>query len=128
LARHVFPDPDARQRLEAILHPRIRSEWKRQIEICRTEGHARAVVVIPLLFETRAQSEFDSTICVACSGPTQRQRLSQRGWSPTEINQRIAAQLPIDHKIGASDFVIWTESGMDVHAAQLDRILAQLFS
>src|SRR2546421_7452044 len=92
LASRVFADSEARQKLESILHPRIRSEWKRQIEQWRSEKRGCAVVVIPLLFETNAQSEFDSTICVACSAATQRQRLSERGWSPMEISQRIAAQ------------------------------------
>ncbi len=124
LAARVFADADARRKLEDILHPRIRSEWKRQIEQWRSEKRNCAVVVIPLLFETKAQSEFDLTICVACSPETQRRRLAERGWSPTEISQRIAAQLPGEEKISAADFVIWTEAGMDVHARQLDQVLA----
>src|SRR4051812_10285829 len=32
LARIVFPDPNARQTLEAILHPRIREVWHREVE------------------------------------------------------------------------------------------------
>src|SRR5437763_2279580 len=47
LARHVFADSGARQELEGILHPRIRSEWKRQAQTWREEGHADAIVVIP---------------------------------------------------------------------------------
>jgi len=123
LASRVFGDADARQRLENILHPRIRDEWKRQVDEWRSEGCGCAVVVIPLLFETKAQEEFASTICVACSAVTQRRRLSERGWSAKEIEQRVAAQLPIEPKISGADFVIWTEGDMEAHARQLDRIL-----
>ena len=37
-----------------------------------------AVVIIPLLFETRAEAAFDATICVACSDGSQRERLVRR--------------------------------------------------
>ena len=58
LAQIVFTDPAARKKLEAILHPRIRERWLAQIETWRAENHALAVVVIPLLFETKAESLF----------------------------------------------------------------------
>ena len=94
LARHIFADPAARQRLEAILHPRIRALWRAQIETWRAEGRALCGVVIPLLFETKAESELDTTICVACSAATQQQRFRARNWSTEQIQQRIEAQWP----------------------------------
>jgi dephospho-CoA kinase len=126
LARIVFADPAARKRLEDILHPLIRARWHAQIEAWRAEGRPLAVVVIPLLFETGAEAELDATVCVACSTPTQHQRLLARGWSPEQISQRLQAQWPIEKKIAAADYVIWSEAGLDVHAAQIDRILRSL--
>jgi dephospho-CoA kinase len=126
LARRVFADPTARQRLEDILHPPIRALWRAQVETWRAEGCPLAVVVIPLLFETKAETELDATICVACSPPTQHQRLLDRGWSPQQIEQRLQAQWPIERKIARADYVIWTEAGLDVHAAQIERLLRLL--
>ncbi len=126
LARRVFADPAARRRLEAILHPRIRALWRAQIESWRAEGRPLAVVVIPLLFETKAEAELDAVICVACSAATQRQRLLDRGWSPAQIEQRLQAQWPVEKKIAAAQYVVWTDTGLDAHAAQLERILRQL--
>ncbi len=123
LARRVFADPAARRQLEAILHPRIRMLWRAQVEAWHAEGHPLAVVVIPLLFETKAQAELDATICVACTPPTQEQRLLARGWSPKQIQQRNRAHWPIEQKIARADYLVWSEAGLDVHAAQLDRIL-----
>jgi dephospho-CoA kinase len=128
LARRVFPDPAARKTLEQILHPRIRELWRKEVETWRAEGRPLSVVVIPLLFETNAQNELDATICVACSSATQHERLLARGWSADQIEQRIRAQWPIEQKIAKADYVIWTEAGLDVHAAQLDRILQQVNS
>jgi len=126
LARIVFADAAARKKLETILHPRIRERWLAQIETWRRENRALAVVVIPLLFETRAESHFNKIICVACSAPTQRQRLLSRGWTPEQIKQRLAAQWPVEQKISRADFVVWTDGTPDVHAQQLERIFVKL--
>jgi dephospho-CoA kinase len=124
LARIIFADDSARQRLEAILHPRIRKLWQGQIETWRREGRPVAVVVIPLLFETNAASHFDKTICVACSAATQHERLLARGWTPEQIAQRLAAQLPISRKMELSDHVVWAEGEVEVLATQLQRIIS----
>ena len=126
LARIVFADAAARKKLETILHPRIQERWLAQIETWRGENRPLAVVVIPLLFETRAESHFDKIICVACSAATQRERLLARGWTPEQIEQRIAAQWPVEQKIARADFVIWTDGALDIHARQLERILTAL--
>ena len=126
LARIVFADAAARKKLETILHPRIRERWLAQVEIWRKENRALAVVVIPLLFETRAESHFNKIICVACSAPTQRERLLARGWTPEQIQQRLAAQWPVEKKISRADFVVWTDGTLDMHAQQLERIFVKL--
>ena len=123
LARIVFADPAARRTLEAILHPRIRAAWLAQIELWRGLNHPLAVVVIPLLFETQAETCFDRVICVACSPFSQQQRLLARGWQPVQIRQRIAAQWPVEQKIARSDFAVWTEGVLAVHQQQLEQIL-----
>ncbi|MGD0259137.1 MAG: dephospho-CoA kinase [Verrucomicrobiota bacterium] len=126
LARRVFADPAARHRLEDILHRRIRALWRAQVESWRAEGLPVAVVVIPLLFETKAEAEVDATICVACSAATQRQRLQARGWPPEQIEQRLEAQWPVEKKMTAAHYVVWTEGSLDAHAAQIEQILRRL--
>jgi dephospho-CoA kinase len=123
LARIVFADAAARKRLEAILHPRIREHWQAQVAAWRAEGRPAAVVVIPLLFETNATPEFDRTICLACSAETQRARLIARGWTPEQMDSRLAAQLPLAKKMELSDFVVWTEGREEMLAAQLQRLV-----
>ena len=122
LARRVFADPAALKQLEAILHPPIRALWQAQAAVWRSESRRNCVVIIPLLFETGAEAELDATLCVACSAATQRQRLLARGWTVRQIEQRIRAQWPIEQKMGRADYVVWTEGGPDILAAQLARI------
>lgn len=126
MARLVFSDPAARQRLEAILHPPIRALWRARMEAWKAEGKPLAVVVIPLLFETNAEAELDAIICVACSPVTQAERLAPRGWTREQIDARNRAQLPVEEKISRSDYLIWTEGDLAVHAEQLDLLLRQL--
>ena len=126
LAQIVFADANTRKKLEAILHPRIREKWLAQLEAWRDEEQPLAAVVIPLLFETRAESFFPKIICVACSAASQRQRLLARGWTPEQIEQRNAAQMPVEQKIARADFVVWTDGALDAHAQQIKRILAVL--
>lgn len=125
LANLVFSNPDARAKLEAILHPRICSLWEIQLAAWRAEGRAMAAVVIPLLFETKAEASFDSIICLACSDATQRSRLAARGWSPEQIAQRISAQMSVSEKMSRSNHVVWTEGQVAVAAAQLERIISR---
>ncbi len=126
LARIVFEDAAARKKLEDILHPRIRERWLAQIQKWRGENGPLGVVVIPLLFETHAESHFDKVICVACSENSRRERLKARGWTPGQIEGRIAAQMPITEKIARANFVIWSEGGIENHSRQVDCILGQV--
>lgn len=143
LARRVFSDSTARETLEEILHPRIRRLWQSQLADWRSnlaksrrseisppsQAHRAGekmhyfCVVIPLLFETQAETEVDTTICLACSSATQQQRLASRGWNAEQINQRIKSQLPIEAKIARADCVIWNEGSLEILGAQIDRIL-----
>ena len=122
LGHIVFADASARKILEAILHPRIRELWLSQLGKWRKENRAVAVVVIPLLFETAGEREFDAVVCVACSAATQQERLRARGWSDDEIRSRNAAQLPVAQKMEGSNYVAWTEGGLDVLHRQLEQI------
>lgn len=126
LARIVFADPAARQKLEAITHPLIRELWKKRVEMWRNMKMFKAMcVAIPLLFETNAESEFDATICIACSPATQRSRLAIRGWGAEQSAQRIAAQWPVEKKMDKSNYVVWSEGSLEILSEQLEIIFSQ---
>ena len=122
LAEIVFSSPEKLKELESILHPIIRDRWLGQAQIWRRENRPVGVIIIPLLFETEAQSHFDAIICTACSPRTQHERLIARRWPQNQIDQRLAAQWPVEKKMAASNYVIWTEGVMEIHLLQLRRI------
>lgn len=124
LAKIVFADSSSRKRLETILHPRIRKTWQAEVQAWHSQGKTIGFVVIPLLFETGAAQYFDSVICVACSQATQMERLKSRGWTEGDVIRRISAQWPVEKKMGSSDYIVWTETNLETHAAQLQRIIS----
>ena len=124
MAAHIFGNDAEREKLEAIIHPRVRERWLAQMETWRADDVPLGVVVIPLLFEVGAEAEFDFIICVACTGNTQRERLRARGWDDAQITARIAAQMDVAQKIERADQVMWTEGDVGLLREQLQRILA----
>ena len=122
LAGMVFANPEARLKLEAILHPLIRERWLRVAGEWRATGKKAGVVVIPLLFETGAEQEFERVICIACSPRLQSARLQQRGWNAEQVTGRLSAQWPIEKKIDRSHYVIWNDSSVEVLREQLGRV------
>lgn len=123
LAAIVFRDSAARTQLEAITHPRITRLWQQQLQTWCEQGHSTAVVVIPLLFETKVEAEFAAVICLACTPVTQHRRLLSRGWSGAQVEQRLAAQLPVAEKMARAQYVVWTEGEVAATAQQLARII-----
>jgi dephospho-CoA kinase len=123
LAEKVFADEGARKVLEEILHPRIRVAWKQRTGRWGAEGARVGFVIIPLLFETAAETEFGWILCVGCSAATQRERLLARGWTPAEAGKRIDAQWPLVTKMDRANGVIWNEGPMDVCWKQAARLL-----
>ncbi len=107
----VFRDPNARAKLEAILHPRVRSEWTVLLEKTRSGVATRWLLLeIPLLFETGAEAKMDAIIVTACSVHTQMERLSgNRGISKETAELIIASQDPQNSKIARSQHVLWTD-------------------
>jgi len=124
LAELVFADPAAREKLEGILHPRIREAWQARLDAWAASGERLGVAVIPLLFETGAEESFDKIVCVACTPEAQQARLRERGWSGEQIVQRIGAQMAVAEKMRRSDHVVSTDGPVEAHAAQWDALLS----
>jgi len=120
----VFGDSAAREKLEGILHPRIRDVRQARFDGWAAAGEWLAVAVIPLLFETRAEASFDRIVCVVCSPEAQRERLRERGWSDDQISSRLEAQMAVDEKMKRSNHVVWTDGTIEAHAAQWDALLS----
>ena len=105
LGRIVFGDESARRRLEAIIHPRVRS---RAAEI-EAQAPVGTIVVhdIPLLVETGQVERFDLVLVVDVPVGVQLDRLTtQRGMAEAEAKQRIASQAGRADRLAVADLVV----------------------
>jgi len=106
IAAEVFADPEKRKALEARLHPQVKARLESFLSAPRAEGVLR-MVVVPLLFESGWNVEYNTVICIAAERETQIARMiSTRGYTRAEAEARLAAQWPVVEKAAKSDFVI----------------------
>lgn len=107
LGQIVFGNPDRLQALEAITHPLIRKEIVRRRQTLEDMNTPLAIYDIPLLFETHAQKNFDKIVVISCTRSQQKERLLRRNQlTESEIEMRIASQIPIASKETEADFVL----------------------
>jgi len=121
----VFSEPQARARLESIVHPLIALEVERQALEAESRGDRCIVFDIPLLVESRHwRKTLDRVVIVDCSVSTQIERVIQRnGLRQVEVEAILGAQSSRTQRLKAADFVIFNE-GKDLF--EIERELEDL--
>lgn len=113
--------------LEQIVHPLVRAKQDAFVDDQRRNGARFALLDIPLLFETRAESRVDVVVVVSCAADIQRQRvLSRPGMTEEKFAMIIARQMPDVEKRSRADFVIDTGRGIEDARAQVRDVLETL--
>ena len=127
LAKIVFSDPDARRRLEAITHPRIRDEIGQRILQAAGLGRNLAFVDAALMIETEWAKDFAGVLVVDCPADVQIARLMKRDrLSEEDAKRRTAAQMPLDEKRKLATAVIENAGDLEATRTQLKDFLAKL--
>jgi dephospho-CoA kinase len=107
LRRIVFADPEARERLEEIVHPAVAGLRDEEYRAAERRGEKVVVADIPLLFEVGLVDEFDVVVLVDAPEETRLMRLvGDRGLDPDEARRMMAAQMPAELKRARADLVI----------------------
>ena len=120
LRRRVFADDEARADLEAILHPRIGAETRRQSD---TANGPYQILVVPLLVGSPLAQFVDSVLVVDCSEALQIERLLARDAETVEQARRIlAAQSSRDERLAIADFVIDNGNSLAQTRQQVDEL------
>ena len=110
----VFADAEARARLNAILHPRIAAASQQAIAAAFAAGAPLIVYSAALLVEGGTHRGFDGLLVVTCAPALQRARLATRdGLSPDEVEQRLAAQMPLADKEAAATWLLHNDGSLD---------------
>ena len=121
MARIVFGDEGARQRLNRIVHPRIRAAARRIV----AEAGPDAVVVqdVPLLVETGQADAFDLVIVVEAPLEERLRRMVEdRGMSRADAEARIAAQATDEQRRAVADVVIVNDADLERLASVANQV------
>ena len=118
MRRLAFSDPGAKRRLEAILHPLIRSMSRARVARALDDA-PYVLLVVPLLVESPAYAEaVDRILLVDCDETLQRQRVMARsGLSPHEVQAIIDSQASRARRLAAADDVIANNDGREALSA-----------
>jgi dephospho-CoA kinase len=119
----VFADETARRALNAIVHPIVAQLSAEAFEAARASGAKVAIYDVPLLFENGLERTLPETVVVSVSPATQRARIAARDALPAEqIEQRIAAQLPLADKAAKATWVIDNDGSKTATEAQVEAL------
>ncbi len=124
----IFANKNAREKLNAIVHPRVyeaQAEWFGQV--ARRNPDAIAVVDATLMIETGSYRRFDKLIVVHCDPDSQLQRLMERnGFTREQALARISSQMPSREKLKYADYSIDTSNGFEDTRKRTEKIYEKL--
>lgn len=129
IASIIFSDPEARRRLEGLVHPLIRAQRVAELERAQTTGAPALVIDAPLLFEAGLDRECDAVIFVDTPRQERLARLAaSRGWDETEVRRREAAQMPTEEKQRRAAYAVNNQGTRADVEKQVQSVLAQIIN
>lgn len=127
LAKEVAGKPERLRQLEAIVHPMVVAaeiDFLRQQEF---QNAMFAVLEIPLLFETGAESRTDVNIALSAPEDVQRERvLARLGMTEKKFEALKARQLSDSERRARADYVVDSGTTLENLHAQLDQVIESL--
>ena len=127
LARRLSADPTGFQRLEAIVHPLVRTAIADFLDAAEAEGHALAAVEVPLLFESGHDYGFDTIAVTHVDEAVQRARILARpGMTVEKMETLLARQLPQAEKKERADWLFDTSAPVSVIETEVAELVRKL--
>jgi dephospho-CoA kinase len=127
LGARVFGDRDALARLEAVVHPAVRTA--RRDFLAKHSAAPLVVLDIPLLFEKGGVDEVDRVAVVSAPAAIQRERaLARPGMTAERLAEVLALQMPDAEKRARADYVIDTGRSLTDTEAQVAALVEKLTS
>ena len=123
LGNIVFGNPESLSRLNQIMHPRINSMVKAQLEEYRRQGVEIVVLEAPLLLDAGWSSLVDEVWVTVAPESTVLRRLKERaGLSEQQSLARIHSQLSSEERVRYADVAIDTDCDLDELRARVKEL------
>lgn len=128
LAQRVFSNPEERNLLNQMIHPRIKEEInRRKEEILQRDPEAVIIIDAALLIELGDHREMDKVIVVFAPMEQRIERLERRdGMSREEAQKVISSQMPQEEKVKVADFVIRNEGTLEETKEKARKVFQEL--
>lgn len=127
LAERIFVDAEAREKLNAILHPKISVLSHKKLQALNNTTAPYVIYSAALLIENNGQIDMDRTIVVFVDPATQLKRLCERdGLLPPQAKVRIQSQMPLQDKVNIADDVIDNRGTLEETKIQVQSIHRRL--
>ena len=124
LAARVFSDVSARTDLESILFPLVRSHMAGGSGVSPLQI---TIHIIPLLFESHWEKDYDILLCIASPVDLQIARMmTSRGYSRAHAEARLAAQWPVSEKAARCHYTVMNDSTPEHLRDEAKRLVAWL--
>lgn len=128
LGKIIFYDQEAKERLNAMIHPLVQAKLEEEIERLKKVGEGLVVLDIPLLFESRFEALVDRTVVVYVSPDVQLQRLMKRDQIDREYAlAKMNSQMSLDEKRARADYVLINNGTMGQLREQFDHLFEVLW-
>ena len=128
LGELVFNNPQARERLNSIVHPAVIQKQKDWLDdLALADPNAVGIVDAALMIEVGTYRNYEKLIVVVCTADEQRKRLRQRsGLSDEQIDARIRSQMPMEEKAKYADYVIDNSGSVEETRRQVEFVFQAL--
>ena len=124
LASYLFAGPENAARINAIVHPRVKADFRRWME--EHEGQEIVGLECAILFEAGFADTVDAVVTVYAPEALRVERAMKRdGATEAQIRARIAAQMDEEEKCRLSDYIIYNDGSISLEN-QLSALVAQL--
>lgn len=127
----VFSDSEAREFVNATVHPAVQDALEKLAEAHRAQGTKLLVIEAALVLESPyvQRDFFDYIILVSAPREAQIQRLIERsGLSPDEARRRVEAQTPPELLAPKADFVLDTSGTIEETKERARRLFRELLA
>ena len=129
LSEKIAGSPERLLRLERIVHPLVVAAELDFLRAAEKDGAPLAVLEIPLLFETGADSRVDVTVVTSAPREVQRARvLSRPGMTADKLEHLLARQLPDAERVARADYVVDSGTSLADMRIEIDKLIESLKS
>ena len=124
LGKLVFNDKNGLERLNKLVHPKVKSVLDEKIKFLKKSGfNGLVIALVPLLIEAGMADDFDAVVVVTADEQNRIQRVLERdNLTEHEVKLRIKSQIEDNQRVKYADYVIDNNGSLTETKSQVNKI------